>query len=260
MQLRSSTTNEGDNVTRWILVNGDRVLVRDDDVPSFPTTAEVALPESHLVGTYGGTEFWAAPVADAPDGYRFEPLRPLHAVLGDELWFAAGRAVQLVAWAETHRYCGRCGSPTIRVPGERAMGCDNCRLHAYPRLAPAVIMVVRRGDTMLLARGSRFPTPMYSALAGFVEPGESLEEAVRREVLEEVGITVGAVEYFGSQPWPFPHSLMIGFFGEYEGGEIDVDPTEIIDAQWYRPDSLPMVPGPPSIASKLIAEMSRRLA
>jgi len=246
-------------MAQWILVKGDRVLVHDRDQPSFPTEFEVSPADAHHVGELGGHEWWTAAIDDAPEGYRFEPLRALHAPLGDERWFAVGRAVQLVAWADTHRFCGRCGSPTVRVPGERAMGCESCRLHWYPRLAPAVIMVVRKGDSMLLARGSRFPTPMYSALAGFVEPGESLEEAVRREVFEEVGIRVGDVEYFGSQPWPFPHSLMIGFFGEYESGEINIDPNEIVDAGWYQPGALPLVPGPPSIASKLIAGMSRRI-
>ena len=247
-------------MAQWILVKGDRVLVRDSDAPSFPTEFDISPDDAHHVGEYGGHDWWAASIDDALDGYRFEPLRALHAPLGDERWFGVGRAVQLIAWADTHRYCGRCGAATLRVPGERAMGCDPCRLHVYPRLSPAVIMVIRKGDSMLLARGSRFPIPMYSALAGFVEPGESLEDAVRREVYEEVGIRVGSVEYFGSQPWPFPHSLMIGFFGEYESGDINIDPNEITDADWYRPNALPLIPGLPSIASKLISEMIRRLS
>ncbi len=132
----------------------------------------------------------------------------------------AGRAVQIVEWDETHRFCGRCGGPTERVPGERARLCTTCGHSAYPRIAPAVIVRVTRGDALLLARGRRWTEPIYSLVAGFVDPGESLEETVAREVREEVGIEVGDIRYFASQPWPFPHSLMLGFEAEHAGGEI----------------------------------------
>jgi NAD+ diphosphatase len=132
------------------------------------------------------------------------------------------------------------------------MGCEACGLQQYPRVSPAVIMIVHRGDEMLLAQGARFPVKIFSALAGFVEPGESLEEAVRREVREEVGLVVGDVDYFDSQSWPFPNSLMIGFYAAYERGELVLDPTEILEAGWFRKYELPNMPGPPSIARKLI--------
>src|ERR1043166_3282205 len=151
-------------------------------------------------------------------------------------WLVAGRAVQIIEWARTHRFCGRCGTPTELAPGERAMRCPACKLLAFPRLAPAMITLVTRGEgdeqQALLAQGVQFRGPMYSCLAGFVEPGESLEQAVVREVFEEVAVTVGNVTYRGSQPWPFPHSLMIGFRAEWQAGEIECDPTEIVDAQW----------------------------
>ena len=133
----------------------------------------------------------------------------------DVVWTVAGRAVQLVEWDRTHRYCGRCATPTEVVAGERARRCPTCGLLAFPRLAPAMIVLVTRDDgrEALLARGTRFPVPMWSCLAGFVEPGETLEEAVHREVREEVGLEVDDVRYWGSQPWPFPHSLMLGFTG-----------------------------------------------
>ena len=176
----------------------------------------------------------------------------LYGRTSERRWAVAGRAVQLVEWARTHRYCGRCGTPTEAVPGERARRCPACRLLAFPRLAPAMIVLIERGDEVLLARGIQFPVPMYSCLAGFVEPGESLEEAVAREVREEVGLDVTDVRYQSSQPWPFPHSLMLGFRATWAGGEIEIDPAEIVDAGWYRADDLPTIPPPMSIARRLI--------
>ena len=132
------------------------------------------------------------------------------------------------------------------------MRCGTCGLLSFPRLSPAVIMVVHRGDEMLLAHGRAFPAPVYSALAGFVEPGESLEEAVRREVREEVGVEVGEPQYVASQPWPFPNSLMLGFYAEWADGDIEIDPNEIVDARWFHVDEMPTFPGSTSIASQLI--------
>ena len=165
--------------------------------------------------------------------------------------------MQIVEWARTHRFCGRCGEPTELARNERAMRCPACSLMAFPRLAPAMITLVTRGEPgpdqeALLARGVQWTVPMFSCLAGFVEPGESLESAVIREVREEVGVTVANPRYQGSQPWPFPHSLMIGFRADYESGEIACDPTEIAEANWYRRDDLPMIPPGISIARKLI--------
>ena len=144
--------------------------------------------------------------------------------------------MQLVEWRRNHRFCGRCGTETVDAPGERATKCPECGLLAYPRLAPAVIMLVERDDgRALLARNANFPAGMFSCLAGFVEPGETLEHAVRREVMEEVGLAVGDVEFRGSQPWPFPHQVMIGFGAQYLSGEIEIDGQEIVEAQWFTP-------------------------
>jgi NAD+ diphosphatase len=164
----------------------------------------------------------------------------------------AGRGVQLLDWARTHRWCGRCGTPTEVAPGERARRCPACGLVVFPRLAPVVIMLVTRGDECLLARGVNFPGRTFSCVAGFVEPGESLEDAVRREVLEEVGVQLGEIRYRASQPWPFPHSLMIGFEAEWAGGEIVCQPSEIAEAGWFRWDALPELPGRIAIARWLI--------
>lgn len=208
----------------------------------------------HFLGMRADVECWAVdvPRGDDPAAGQAQDLRLLYGQLDEVDWAIAGRAVQLVEWARTHRFCGRCGTPTDPVDGERAMRCPQCRLMAFPRLAPAIITLVTRGDEALLARGVQFPVPMYSCLAGFVEPGETLEQAVHREVREEVGIEITGLAYQGSQPWPFPHSIMLGFRAEYAGGEIVCDPTEIVDAQWYRRDALPFIPPGISIARRLI--------
>ena len=245
----------------WFAFDGDRLLVRDDGpVSSLPFVADLAelgvTPQDrHYLGTLDGRDCVAAALgADRPlpDGLVLRPLRALYGRLDDALFAVAGRAVQIVAWDLTHRYCSRCAAPTPPLPGERAKKCPTCGLVSYPRLTPAVIVAVRRGDTILLARNAAFTAPFYSVLAGFVEPGESLEGTVRREIREEVGIEVRDIRYFGSQPWPFPHSLMIGFTADWAGGEIRIDERELADAGWFRADALPAIPPKLSIARRLI--------
>jgi NAD+ diphosphatase len=218
--------------------------------------------QRHIVGVVAGDAWWAVDVpADAEDpsyGSALD-LFSYFGRAGASEWMAAGRAVQIVEWARTHRYCGRCATPTEPSAGERGMKCPACGLIAYPRVAPAMIVLVTRGEPgtdqeALLARGVNFPMPMYSCLAGFVEPGEDLEGAVVREVAEEVGIRVTNVSYRASQPWPFPHSLMIGFRAEYLSGDLLLDATEIADANWYRRDELPTIPPGISVARRLIDE------
>lgn len=232
---------------RYIHVIGSSVFVDDRAAEGGWAT--------HFVGMLDDVAVWGVDVPHGEDP-SYGAASDLYSYYGraTELdWLVAGRAVQLVEWARTHRFCGRCATPTEMQPNERAMKCPACGLLAFPRLAPAMITLVTRGaDEVLLARGVAFRAPMYSCLAGFVEPGESLEDAVIREVREEVGIEVGNVEYRGSQPWPFPHSLMVGFRAEWVSGDIVCDPTEILDAQWYTRDSLPPIPPRISIARKLI--------
>jgi NAD+ diphosphatase len=209
--------------------------------------------EPHFMGELDGIGSFAVAAKDeiaAP--FEVLGLRALYGAVDDAVFGVAGRAVQIVDWASTHRFCGRCATPTERAPGERAMRCPQCGLSAYPRIAPAIIVLVRKGDLALLAHGARFPAPFYSTLAGFVEAGESVEETLVREVKEEVGIDVGDLRYFGSQSWPFPNSLMLGFFATYQGGEIVCEPSEIVDAKWFRHDELPMIPPPMSISRQLI--------
>ena len=150
------------------------------------------------------------------------------------------------------RFCTQCRGELSHRDDVRAKECRQCGRLEFPRLSPAIIVLIERGDTLLLARSPRFAGQFFSVLAGFVEPGESLEDAVHREVMEEVGIAVREVRYFGSQPWPFPDSLMIGFTAQYDSGEIQVDGEEIIEAGWYAVGQLPQIPGRISIARKLI--------
>ena len=225
---------------------------------------DCAAPSGALfVGTVDGRHVWAVDDNEtvAAGGKLFVNLMRLYGSIDEPLWAAAGRAVQLIDWNRNHRFCGRCGTPTEMAVGERARRCPSCGLQAFPRLAPAIITLVRRDDgRALLARNARWPNAMYSCLAGFVEPGESVEDAVRREVGEEVGIQVSDLRYFGSQPWPFPHSLMLGFHARYAGGEIRVDGEEISEARWFTPDELPDVPGRVSIARKLIDDWTDETA
>lgn len=211
-----------------------------------------------FLGTLDQRPCWAVAVDDEP-GAGAVPLMGLWGQVDEITFTVAGRAVQLVEWERTHRFCGRCAAPTEPARGERARRCPECGLLAFPRLAPAIITLIERDDGQaLLARGRTFPLPMYSCLAGFVEPGETLEEAVHREVFEEVGLSIDNVRYWASQPWPFPHSLMLGFNAHYAAGDIVIDPNEIVDAQWYSVDDLPNIPPGISIARRLIDDWVAR--
>lgn len=230
---------------------------------------EATFSEAIFVGTLGGSPCWAVDADGALDADRavpafdaagaFADLRRLFGQVDEPTWLAASRALQLVEWARTHRYCGRCGAPTEVSPEELARRCPRCGLLAFPRLAPAVIVLVERDDgRALLARNAQWRGGMYSCLAGFVEPGESVEGALHREVREEVSVEVDDLRYRRSQPWPFPHSLMLGFNARYAGGEVDCDGREIVDAGWFEPSDLPELPGPISIARWLIDDWVAR--
>jgi NAD+ diphosphatase len=254
----------------WLIFQEDRLLVREtgDTLELLracdPVELELELLHRHYLG-YLQDEVghkvacYAAeldPKAPLPAGLVANGLRPLYAQLGDLGFQLAGRAVQIVDWERNHLYCGRCGAPTEPMPNERAKQCPQCGLTSYPRLSPAIIIAVVRqteeGNRLLLARNHRFPPGLYSVVAGFVEPGESLEECAEREVFEEVGIRIKHIRYFGSQPWPFPNSLMLGFTAEYAGGDFVLEEGEISEAGWFAADDLPQLPSKISISRRLI--------
>ncbi|MEM7091832.1 MAG: NAD(+) diphosphatase [Actinomycetota bacterium] len=257
------------NEDRWLLSRGGQVLLLDDFAEGpRPLTAEEAgqlrdhVAEPLVLGKLEGQtgHWWTGQIADDFDefecdlpGLIFSDLRSLMARLDPVVWNIAGRATQIVDWYRDNRYCGRCSSPMVMAGEDRSMKCPACGFSSYPRLSPAVIVLVLDDqDRALLARNIAWPMPMYSTLAGFVEPGESLEDCIHREIEEEVGVQVRDIEYFDSQPWPFPNSLMLGFFARFAGGEITPAPDEIADAQWFPRDDLPMIPPHGSIARALI--------
>lgn len=195
----------------------------------------------------------AAPAeAQAPGGLEFVGLRALYGVMDEPLRCLAGGGFQLLHWQRTHRFCGACGTPTTAKTDERALVCPACGQLAFPRIDSAVIVGICRGDRLLLAHNRRFRGNMHSLIAGFVEVGETLEETVAREVLEEVGIAVDRIRYFGSQTWPYPSTMMLGFVADYAGGDLKPDGDEIVAADWYSRDALPEIPGPGSISRRII--------
>jgi NAD+ diphosphatase len=249
----------------WFVFRGRELLVCGGGgrVPDAGPEALGVTPLGvHYLGALGAIACYCAELPDTsapPSGHEFRELRGLFGRLPSALHRVAGRAVQIVEWDRTHRYCGACATPTEPVAGERARACPRCGLASFPRLAPAIIVAVERGDEILLGRGPHFPPGIYSTIAGFVEPGESVEEAVRREVREETGVEVEDVRYFASQPWPYPHSLMLGFQARYRSGELRIDPAELEDAGWFSRDAMPMLfPGNVSIAQWLIHDFLRR--
>lgn len=208
----------------------------------------------HFLGRLDGVDCWALVLPEAPPGWQPMALRQAMMQMPEPLMGLAGRAAQVIEWDRTHRHCGVCGAPTELQPRERARKCPGCGHTAYPRLSPAMMVLVWRGREVLLARSPHYAPGMFSALAGFVEPGESLEECVHREVAEEVGVRVRELRYYGSQSWPFPHSLMLAFTAEWAAGEIVIQEDEIESAAWFPIDALPPIPPRFSISGHLIRD------
>lgn len=221
---------------------GGQMLVRTHDLAlpalaqwqSLDLAPERVLPVGMLGTRYCQTA-WCERGTAAPDGYEWRGLRSLFGSLDDGFLGVAGRAGQIAEWARTHRYCGACATPMALVQGERCFSCPACGMIAYPRISPAMMVLIRKGEQVLLAMHTASPSKRFTPLAGFLEAGESIEEAVHREVFEEVGLRVHNLQYFSSQSWPFPHSLMIAFTADYLDGEIRIDEQELSEARWFGP-------------------------
>lgn len=246
--------------TRYWLLRFDNQLL----ATTGPTGPDPFLPgraadfgdpaDALLVGEWQGLPCYAIEAERIPPHLPVEPVsvRNLLSLISTEAITLTGRAVLLLDWRRNHRFCGRCGTPNSRKTDEYSMLCPACGLVTYPRISPAVMVLIRRGNELLLARGHRFRPGVFSALAGFVEAGETLEHCAAREVREEVGIEITNLSYFGSQSWPFPDSLMVAFFADYAGGTITPDPAEIEAADWFPCDALPMLPEQMSLAWQMI--------
>ena len=245
----------------WFIFKDEKLLIDkanfDKPIPLLQHFSELSLESQvqHYLGTYNETHCFAVDLnsnAQIPQNMEFYPLRQCYDILGDTLFNIAGRASQILLWDNTNHFCGRCGAEMYLKETERARACPERQFHSYPRISPSIIVLIEKGDEMLLARSPHFKPGMYSMLAGFIEPGETAEQAVEREVFEEVGIRLKNIHYVRSQPWPFPHSLMLGFTAEYESGELNPDGIEIEDAHWFNIDNLPELPIHASIARWLI--------
>lgn len=194
-----------------------------------------------------------------PEGLQLVPIRQLISTWSTEQFLQASRAVQLLEWRRNHKFCSHCGHATNIHETEYAMVCPVCNYHQYPRVNPCIITIITKGnDEVLLAKSAHNKTNMYGLIAGFVEVGETLEEAVQRETLEEVGLKIKNVRYMSSQPWPFPSNLMIAFQAEYESGEICLQEEEIADAKFFKFDELPDIPFKGSIAHAMIMQITQQ--
>ena len=203
-----------------------------------------------------------SPMADGTEviAYRIDnPVTHLHPVslrqsyykLDRPLYLKAGKCQELLYWDQQTRYCGVCGAP-MRMDTDISKKCTSCGKEVWPQLATAVIVLIHRGDEVLLVRARNFRTDFYGLVAGFVETGETLEEAVAREAMEETGVSIRNIRYFGSQPWPYPCGLMVGFHADYVGGDIHLQQSELAKGGWFRRDNLPQIPEPLSIARMLL--------
>jgi NAD+ diphosphatase len=258
-----------DGPALWLAFQGAEIAVmRGAERPPMPCCANLGehglVPQRSLyLGRYRGQHCYAAEIGAStvlPEGWQLLGLRELFGMVEEPLAALSGRALQYLQWERDHQYCSRCATPLRARENERARFCPECSLTSYPPVSPAIMALVTHGDRLLLLRKPAWPPGRYSAVAGFVEPGETLEDAVQRETREEVGVEVDNIRYFGSQPWPFPHSLMVAFTAEYAGGEVRPDGDEIVEAQWFDARSLPTLPPSVSISRRMIDTVARRLA
>ena len=244
----------------WLIFNSNKMLINHRNGNQIPYTKNlndlnISPVRKQYLGTLEGHPCYCIevhPETDEPEGMVFMDLRSLYKILDEDLYLLAGRAIQIVNWDKNHQFCGKCSTPTETMENEMAKICPECGFVSHTRLSPAVITAIIKDGKILMAKHSYGIKNRYGLIAGFIEAGETLEEGVEREIYEEVGLKVKNIKYFGSQSWPFPNSLMIGFTADYESGDINVDGKEIIEAKWFMPKDVPIIPSKISIASELI--------
>ena len=247
---------------------GEMLIVQSEDEAQLPCCLDLSelglsTVRSLYLGTYGGKHCYVSELEHAnalPDGHELQGLRALFGNVDETLAALAGRAFQIMEWDRNHQYCSRCGTPTEARREERSRACPKCKYTTYPPISPAIMVLITRGREILLARKPEWVPKRFSALAGFVEPGETLEDTVRRETREEVGVEIENLRYFGSQPWPFPHSLMIAFTADYASGEVRPDGVEIEEARFFDVEQLPNLPQRISISRRMIDAVAAKLA
>jgi NAD+ diphosphatase len=252
----------------WSVIFSNKILLPEPKrkIP-FGRLSDLSLavsnPETiHQIGEFDGAPVYTFDVAGIDQSSpHFDEFAGLRSVLFEhpEMFEFAARSFQVSEFLKTHQYCGQCSKPMKLIDWELATQCEPCRHRCYPRISPVVIMAIRKGKQILLAKNRRTTSGFHSVLAGFVESGETLEQAVHREVFEEVGIKVKNLRYFDSQPWPFPHSLMVGFLAEYDSGELNLCDHEIAEADWYDFTNLPSIPPKQTISRQLI-EQTKKVA
>lgn len=244
----------------FIFYKGQLLVRWVKDTPYIPwrediQSLQIKLTYENYIGDLKGISCYTGELSDEIQDSEKLKLCDLHTLmdlLEEEMFALAGRAAQILHWDKTHQFCGRCGSKVRTKETERAKSCPECGHISYPQICPAIIVAVTKGKEILLVHNTRFPEGLYSNVAGFVDAGENFEQCVAREVYEEVGLHVKNIRYYGSQPWPFPNSLMIGFTAEYDGGELQVDGEEVGDGGWFTVDELPDIPSKATIARRLI--------
>lgn len=257
-----------DTPALWFAFQRSSILVQNGESAALPCCSALSdhglsPVRSTYLGMLGDQHCYAAEIGEAhplPAGWAALGLRDLFGMVDETVAALSGRAYQILEWNRNHQFCSRCGTTMQPRTDERALACPACRFTSYPPVSPAVMVLITRGRELLLARKSVWAPGRYSAIAGFVEPGEMLEDTVARETREEVGVEVGALRYFGSQPWPFPHSLMVAFVAEYAGGELKPDGVEIEEAAWFDVEALPRLPPSVSISRRLITTVAAELA
>lgn len=238
----------------FFVFKNDELLLNAGQIPH-GTAQSLGLEVPYIhIGILDQQDCFAAELpsdSPVPEGWQAQSIRSLFAFFDEATVGVIGYAAQIIYWQRTSRFCGVCGSPRGPLGRDMARTCTGCGHTSYPRVSPAVLVLIHDGDKILLAQkpgwGKR-----YSIIAGFVDPNESLEDCVRRETQEEVGLEVDSLHYLGSQPWPFPHQLMVAFSARYVGGKIKLEEDELSDAQWFSPDNLPELPPPISLSRQVI--------